>query len=702
MTTADGSNQSLSALFRPRSIAVFGASDDPTRVGGRPIANMIRHGFAGPIYPINPKYPRVQGLPAYAELATVPGPVDLAIFAIPASLVEATLEDCAARGVRVAIVFSSGYAEMGAKGEAAQSRITALTRRTGLRVLGPNCLGMINVAAGAICTFGQGPAFDMPPAGGISIVSQSGAFGTFTLAVARDRGLPVAFWAATGNEADIEFADCVDWLCDDPETQVIMGYMEGCRNGLKLVRALEKAHCVGKPVVVMKVGRTEIGAAAAHSHTSALAGTDAIYDAVFRQYGAHRAVTVDEFFDVGYAALCGLLPKGRKLGIMTISGGAGVLMADAAAEVGLELPPVPATIQTQMREMVPFSAPRNPVDITGQIANDRTLYRRFGKLLMGEGGFDALSSFHATGGQDPAGGANILDSWRELRQSFPAMPVFLSMKATPALCRDLEALKIPVFEEPTRAVRAVAALCHLAEPIAVGAELDNGLTAAIPAGALSESAASALLAAAGIPMVTNRVTTSVDAAVAAADALGYPVALKVVSPDIAHKSDIGGVRLDLAESAAVAAAYDAVLAAARERQPKARIEGVMVAPMVRGGVEAVIGVHEDPTFGPIVMVGLGGVLVEVLKDVAFRRAPFDLATARRMIDELRCRALLDGVRGRPPCDIDALAEALARLSHFAAANAGRLQCIEINPLLVRPEGQGVLGLDALAIGKKAR
>jgi acyl-CoA synthetase (NDP forming) len=660
---------------------------------------MLKFNYGGPIYPINPKYRQIQGLTAYPDLASVPGPVDLAVFAIPAGMVEATLEECAARGVRVVIVFSSGYAEIGTSGEAAQRRITELTRRTGLRVLGPNCLGMMNVGAGAICTFGQGPGFGLPPPGGISIVSQSGAFGTFTLAVARDRGLPVALWAATGNEADIEFADCVDWLCDDPETQVIMGYMEGCRNGDKLVRALKKAHRVGKPVVVMKVGRTEIGAAAAHSHTSALAGTDAVYDAVFRQFGAHRAATVDEFFDVGYAALCGLRPKGRKLGIMTISGGAGVLMADAAAEVGLELPALPATTQAQMREMVPFSAPRNPVDITGQIANDRSLYRRFGKLMMAEGGLDAMASFHAVGGLDPVGGTNIYDSWRELRDAFPAMPSFLAMKATPELCRKLEALRIPVFEEPTRAVRAIAALCHLAEPLESEVDLATQSPVNFPSGTIPESAAAALMAAAGISMVPHRLANSAEAAIEAAATLGYPVALKVVSPDIAHKTDIDGVRLDLKNAAAVAGAYDDVLAAARTRRPRARLEGVLVAPMVRDGVEAVIGVHEDPTFGPIVMVGLGGVLVEVLKDVAFRKAPFGQGEARQMIGELKGSALLAGARGRPACDIDALAETLSRLSRLAAANAGRFQSIEINPLLVRPQGQGVLGLDALAIGK---
>ena len=699
MNDDDLGTRSLDALFRPRSIAIFGASDDPTRVGGRPLACMLKFKYAGPIYPINPKYQTVQGVRAYPDLASVPGPADLAILAIPASMVETTLEDCAARGVRVVIVFSSGYAEMGTVGTAAQQRITDLARRTGLRVLGPNCLGMMNVGAGAICTFGQGPGFGLPPPGGISIVSQSGAFGTFTFMVARDRGLPVALWAATGNEADIEFADCVDWLCDDAETQVIMGYMEGCRNGDKLVRALRKAHRVGKPVVVMKVGRTEIGAAAAHSHTSALAGSDAVYDAVFRQFGAHRAATVDEFFDVGYAALCGLRPKGRKLGIMTISGGAGVLMADMAAEVGLELPALPASTQAQMREMVPFSAPRNPVDITGQIANDRSLYRRFGKLMMSEGGFDAMASFHAVGGLDPVGGANIHDSWRELRESFPEMPSFLAMKATPELCRRLEALRIPVFEEPTRAVRAIAALCHLAEPIAPAQPIESPASAAIPAGPLSEAAASTLLSKAGIPMLPHRLATSAEAAVAAAESFGFPVVLKVVSPDIAHKSDFGGVRLDLAHAGEVFEAYDAVLAAARAARPAARIEGVLVAPMMRDGIEAVIGAHHDPTFGPIVMVGLGGLLVEVLEDVAFRRAPFDQATARRMLGELHGRALLSGMRGRPPADVAALTDTLVRLSHFAAANAGRFQSIEINPLLVRAAGQGVLGLDALVIGR---
>jgi len=690
--------EGLSALFDPRSVAVLGASADAARIGGRPVANLLRFGFKDPIYPVNLRAGQVQGLAAYADIAAVPGPVDLAVLAIPAAGVPAALEGCARAGVRAAIVFSSGFGEVDADGAAAQAEVAALARRTGMRILGPNCLGMMNVASGAVCTFGQAPNFGLPKPGGLSFVSQSGAFGTFTFVTAMQRGLPAGRWVSTGNEADIDVADCIAWLAGDPATRVIMAYMEGCRDGPKLIAALERARAADVAVVVMKVGRSRAGAAAAQSHTAALAGTDAVYDAVLRQHGAHRARSVDEFLDVGYAALVGRRPAGRRLGIITMSGGAGVLMADAAEDAGLDVAPLAAGTQAKLRAIVPFAGVQNPVDVTGQIGNDPTLFPRFGETMLREGGFDAVVGFHAVGGLDPVGGAAIGDNWEALRTIFPDLPVFLSMRATAALRERLETLHIPVFDEPGRMVAAVAALLRFNR---------QGGTAPPPAGsatlkgtALSEAAASRLLAAAGLPMVAHRVVQTAAEAVMAAESLGYPVVLKIVSPEINHKSDIGAVRLDLADADAVAAAFAAIQAAVARHAPDAVVEGIMVAPMVRGGVEAIVGVQSDPVFGPMVMLGLGGVLVEVLHDVAFRHAPFDINAAYAMIVELRGAALLHGVRGRPPADVDALAAALVALGRFAADNSvvsgdGAFGAIEINPLLVLPRGQGVLGLDAL-------
>lgn len=693
MTATAAAGRGLTALFEPRSIAVLGASADPGRIGGKPVANLLRYGFAGPVYPINPRHGTVQGLPAYPDIGSVPGPVDLAVLALPAALTLEALEASARAGVGAAIVFASGFGEMDAAGARAQQALAALAQRTGMRILGPNCLGAMNIASGAICTFGQAPHLGLPPPGSLSFVSQSGAFGTFTFVTAMQRGLPASRWITTGNEADIDIADCIAWLADDPATAVIMAYMEGCRNGPKLIDALRRARAASKPVVIMKVGRSTAGAAAAQSHTAALAGADAVYDAVLRQYGAWRATSVDEFLDVGYAALVGLRPAGRRLGIITMSGGAGVLMADAAEDAKLEVPPLPPETQSALREILPFAGVQNPVDVTGQIANDRSLYIRFGRVMLREGGYDSIVGFHAVGGLDEENGPVIGESWETLRAEFPELPVFLSMRSRPELRARLEVLRIPVFDEPGRMVHAVAALTRFApasEPLSVprGASTLSGE-------ALSEAAASRVLAAAGLAMVEHRVVNEAGAAVMAAAALGYPVVLKIVSADIAHKTDIGGVRLNLADAAAVAAAYEAIRAAVARHAPAARVEGVMVAPMVRGGIELILGVQSDPVFGPMVMLGLGGILVEVMRDVVFRHAPFGLEEARAMIGELRGARLLHGVRGGPPADIEALARALVALGQFASDNAGRLGGVEINPLLVLPCGSGVLGLDAL-------
>lgn len=687
----------LGSLFDPKSIAVLGASADAARIGGRPVANLLKFGFQGPIYPINLRADRVQGLQAFPSISDVPGPVDLAVLAIPAAGVPAALEDCARAGVGTAVVFSSGFGEVGEAGAEAQAELTALTRRTGLRILGPNCLGTMNIASGAICTFGQAPNYGLPKAGGLSFVSQSGAFGTFTFVTAMQRGLPAGRWVSTGNEADIDVAECIDWLADDPATRVIMSYMEGCRDGPKLIAALKRAQAADIPVVVMKVGRSAAGAAAAQSHTAALAGADAVYDAVLKQYGAHRARSVDEFLDVGYAALLGKRPAGKRIGIITMSGGAGVLMADAAEEAGLHVAPLALDTQARLREIVPFAGVQNPVDVTGQIGNDPTLYVRFGQTMLSEGGFDAVVGFHAVVGLDPVGGAALADSWAALRAAFPDLPMFLAMRSLPELRERLEALNIPVFDEPARMVAAVAAVARFARRAPV--EHTPGAPSVLAGEALSEAAASGLLAAAGLPMVAHRVVQSGAEAASAAAALGFPVVLKIVSADIAHKSDIGGVRLNLATPPDVAEAHDAIRAAVAKHAPNAAIDGVMVAPMTRDGVETIIGVQSDPVFGPMVMLGLGGILVEVLHDVSFRHAPFDHEAAHAMIAELRGAALLAGVRGQPPADVDALADALVALGRFAADNRGKFGGIEINPLLVRPRGPGhgggVIGLDAL-------
>lgn len=681
------------AFFNPNAIALIGASASPTRIGGRTLASLLKHGFAGRLYPINPSHEIIQGLQAYARIEDVPEPVDLAIIAVPAAGVLGALHSCVAKGVRAVVIYSSGFAEAGGDGVGMQAAIRSLARSSGIRVLGPNCLGFMSLPSRTICTFGQAPNIGLPNGGGVSIVSQSGAFGTYTYAAGLFRRLPISRWITTGNEADVDFSDCVDWFVQDSETKVIMGYMEGCRDGARLIRALANAQQAGKPVVILKVGRSPAGASAAESHTAALAGDDQIYDTVFRRYGVRRAASLEEFFDTGYALLHGLVPKTKRAAVITASGGAGVLIADEASAQGFSLPPVPDDIQLRLKELVPFAGVRNPIDVTAQVGNNPQLFSQFFSAVAESGHYDAIFCFQGLSGLNREPSERLLNRWTELRGKFPNLPIFISAMAKPEVAAALEALNIPVFDDPSRMVRAAAAICdsHNTEIVPRPASVSGS----VPWPKLNEIEAAARLSHAGIPMAAGMIAKSAEDAVASARKIGFPVVLKILSADIQHKSDVGGVAVGLTDDETVRRAYDNVITSVKHNRPCVAVDGVLVAPMVKGGVEVIIGARIDALFGPMVMVGLGGTMVEVLKDVSFCLAPLSLSEARNALDRLHGARILDGVRGHPAADKEALAEALVRLGDFAAKHAGSIKSVEINPLIVKAKGNGVIGLDAL-------
>jgi acetate---CoA ligase (ADP-forming) len=691
---------SLAPLFRPESVAVIGASTDPTKLGSIPVAHMKASGFKGPLYPINPKAPTIQDLPAFPSVRAVPGPVDLAVIAVPEQHVLPALRDCAEKGVRAVVLFTSGFAEVSEAGRQAQEEIKALARRAGMRLLGPNCMGLINFSNRLVATFhlAFGPA--LAPAGRIGLITQSGAFGGVAYQVAQDRGLGYSLILTTGNEGDVDVADGVAYLADDPGTAVIMIYLEGCSDGAKLAAALALARRRRKPVVCLKVGRTEAGVAAIASHTAALAGTDEIFDAMFRQHGVHRAQTMEEFFDIGYAAAqARALPKNDRLGVITVSGGVGVLMADAATGFGLDVAPASPSLQDAIRAMVPFAATRNPIDVTGQIVSDMGILDRALEMAAVDGAYPSLACFLGSIGRSPVNGPRFMEVFARLGRRYPDTLFSLATFHTPEFRAAVNAAGCLIFDEPTYAVRAVAALARFRRAF-------DSAPAALPAlppveklppGPLDEVAALAVIERAGIPSVAHRLVRSAAEAAEAAITLGLPAALKIASADITHKTDIGGVALNLATVEAVRRAFDEVTARVTKAQPAARITGCLVAPMAPQGVETILGAQWDPVFGPVIMLGLGGIFVEAMKDVTFRLAPFDEAEARRMIGELRALPVLRGLRGRPPADLAALAKALAALSRFAAAQGSALQSLDINPFLVLREGQGTLALDAVLI-----
>jgi acyl-CoA synthetase (NDP forming) len=694
--------EGLEAILKPASIAIIGASQDATKLGGRPVQLLQRFGYAGRIYPVNSRATEVQGLPAYASIADVPETPELAIIAVAAEAAPDALEACAARGVRGAVIFSSGFSELGEQGEALQARLRATARRSGMRVLGPNCLGAVSIAEKSIATFSIVLENSLPKEGPLGIVSQSGNLGSYTALLARERGIGISRFLTTGNECDVDAADGVAFLARDPATSVILLVLETCRDAPRLVAALEEARQAGKPVVVLKIGASEAGQAAAASHTGALAGSDAVFDAVFRRAGAWRVRSVEQLLDLGHAAAVlgpQRLPRGRRVTLLTASGGFGVLLADAASAAGLELPAPSAEAQRRILQAVPYASPRNPVDATAQMSSRPDILEAILSAILEDDSSDALLLLLSSSLYLDRLRAVYMQTLRSIRQRFPERVVMLAVHGPQDAVEELTALGFPVVDGVDASAAALAGLCGLAR--AQGLPPPRGTLP--PAPPLSpealrhEHGAKRVLEAAGVPVLPERMVQDATAAAAAATAMGFPVVLKIVSEDLPHKTEVGGVVLGLHSAEAVAEAHDAMLGRVRQKAPAARIDGVLVAPMMGDGTELILGAKRDPVFGPVVVVGLGGIFAEIMQDVAMRPAPVDEAEAMEMLRSLKAFAVLDGARGRPRADLPAAARAIAALSRFAAQHAETVAEIDINPMLLLPEGQGAVALDALIV-----
>lgn len=682
----------IDAMLSPRSIAIVGASPDGRKLNGRSLRFLLEKGYAGTIHPVNPKYDSVAGLSCHPDLEAIPGPVDLVIVAVPAREVAATLDSAGRKGIRAAIVFSSGFGEMGEEGRRLEREVTDTARRHGIRLCGPNTLGLINAFERVIATFSQYANGDTP-AGPVGFVTQSGAFGTAIAALARRQGLGLGYFVNTGNEADVDVVEVMRAIVADPRIRVLAGYIEGLKDGPGFLRLGAEAMAAGKPVVLTKVGRTGAGARAAASHTGSLAGVDAVFDGAVRHGGMIRARSEEHMLDI-VEAFNGLdtLPTGSGLGLVTQSGGAGVLMADRAEELGLSVPVLAPETRAALAKVVPgFGATGNPVDVTAQFLADPGVLRE--------------SVVHVL--EDPQVHIGII--WLQLMEAHVDLLVGLFeeirartskpflvcwVAATDEALAKCRERRIPVFRGAEPAVDAAAAVIRYAEQRRrLEADRPNRAALAPPPVALPEGGgmvptmeAARLLGGAGIPLTGVRFARTPDEAAAAARELGFPVAVKIESPDIAHKTEAGGVRLGLADEAAVRDAAAAVMESARAYDPDARIDGVVVQAMARGDVELVVGLKRDPVFGPVVMAGFGGILVEVLKDVAVRPAPVTRAEALGMLDELRGKALLAGVRGRPPVDREAVARLIVAASAFAAGAGPRLAEVDLNPVLAGPAG----------------
>ncbi|MGE3247343.1 MAG: acetate--CoA ligase family protein [Beijerinckiaceae bacterium] len=688
----------LQNFFYPRGILFVGASSDPQKLGGRPLDQTKRLGYKGQVYPVNPGSPDVQGFKSFASIADAPDDADFAVIAVPAKGVEAAVAACAQKGLPLAVILSAGFAEKDAEGEAAQERLVEIARKYGMRLIGPNSMGGMSFETGFSATFtgiGDHTGKDWPKLGNISIASQSGFVGSHLMAALRDRGLGVAKWVATGNQADIDVADCIAHMAADEISKIIVTYIEGTKKPAQLRAALELARANGKPVIALKAGRTDFGATAVASHTASLVGGYDVYETVLRQAGVYPARGVGELVDVTAAFATGRRPRGKTLGIGTGSGGFGIMASDDASDWGFMLPELPQEGKDLVLAANPLATVRNPVDVGSLVPFGAAIeaLSRIGKydsiiLTIGHFGLLEHDMPKLLGHLEKAMTAqpeqyfcicgDLSESWRE---KFQAIGAFYA--------QDL-----PGAMRAIAAVRDYAAGPGLEE--SPSAELQNDLkNIDLAAFAGGELAAKKLAQKIGIRVTQDILAADAEAAAGAMQSIGGPVVLKIASPDIAHKSDAGGVRIGVEGDGAVRAAFTEIVASAKAYAPQARIDGVLVSPLVRGGTEVILGVKRDPVFGAAVMIGLGGIFVEIFGDTALRVPPFGMETVRAMIRELKAWPLLAGARGRKPADLEALAQAIVQLGAFADACGEKFESFEINPLIVLPEGEGAIAVDAL-------
>lgn len=691
----------LDVILKPRSIAVVGASRQPNTIGHQIVSNLLARGFTGTVYPVNPKADAIHSIHAYPSVSDIPGPVDVAVIVVPKEHVLAVAEDCARAGVRGLVVISSGFREIGPEGAERERQLMALVRRTGMRMVGPNCMGVINTdpAYAMNATF----APPMPPFGRAALVSQSGALGLSILDYASEYGIGISQFVSIGNKPDVSGNDLLEQWEHDPQVGVILMYVENFGNPQRFLQLASRI-TRRKPIIVVKSGRTGVGARAASSHTGALAASDVAVDALLAQAGVLRAQSIEELFDVAMAFGRQPLPRSRRTAILTNSGGPGILAADALEAQGMDVVDLsPATVD-RLKPLFPEEASiRNPIDM---IASARPAnYRAALDALLSDANVDSVVAIFTP----PLGvrQGDVAEAIAAVAAEHPEKPVVVVLTGREGLAEGkakLHEAGIPAYIFPESAARGLAALCRHAEWLALPPEpraplaVDRDRAAAIVAGVqragrarLNELEALELLAAYGVPTAPARLARSADDAARLAAELGGPLVAKVVSPQVEHKSDAGGVRVGVEGSAAAREAFEGIARDVRAAVPGAEITGVLLQPMVRGRRETIVGVSRDRVFGPLLMFGLGGIFVEALRDVVFRMAPIGERDALGMVRGIRGARILAGMRGQPPVDERALVDALRRVSQLAA-DFPLIAELDVNPLLV--DESGVVAVDA--------
>jgi acetate---CoA ligase (ADP-forming) len=699
----------LDRFFAPDSIALIGASRDLEKIPGRLLSMLRKNEFPGKIYPVNPNYGDIDGLKCYPSIADVGQPIDLAIVIIPAKAVLGGLKQCAAAGVRNAVIISSGFAEEGGDSAAMQDAIAELAKKTGMRISGPNAEGFFSEAQRVAATFS--PTVDIKPneprliatKRRIGIVAQSGGIGFAIYHRARALGLALSYVISAGNESDLGAGEFFEYMVQDAATDVILLFIEGIRDVDKFLAAARRAAEIGKPVIVTKVGRSGAGERAAASHTASMAGWSAAYDAVFAKYGFIVSNDLDEAVTIAAVLTTNPLPKGDRVAVLTVSGGAGIWGADTVAMQGLQVPELSETIQAEIGKLLPsYGATRNPIDVTAQGVHSGGLQKSIDLLDVSDE-VDAMLVVLSLSSD-----TRMPFKQAELKPVLDAQnkPVVFYSYTLPSdfARKELAASGAVVLSGLTHVAVAMRRMVERAKfklaPLADAAALPTrDISAHLTSATLSESDSKSLLREAGIALPDEVLVTEKGALDGAIAHVGFPLVMKIQSRDIPHKSEVGGVRVNIATKGEVFLAYQALLENARRHRPDAAIQGVLVGPMAKKGVEIIIGTMLDATFGPMVMVGFGGITTELFRDVIYRPAPVSVPEASAMLAELKATPLLNGFRGAAKADIGALSQLISQVSVLAAAQRDHISEVEINPVLVHPEGQGVTIVDALVVPK---
>ncbi len=693
---------SLNAFFNPRGVAVIGASSSPSKLSYGILRNLTLYGYQGQVAPVNPKVSEILGLKCYRDVASVPDPLDLAVIVLPAPAIPPVLEACGRRGVQAVTIISGGFKEIGTEGAGLEKTILEIAARYAIRLVGPNCVGTLDMYSGLNTTFIQGE----PEKGGIGFVSQSGAVGGGVVDLLRNKKIGFANFSSLGNEADVTETDMIEYQAANQRTKVIAAYVEQIRDGQRFIATARRV-TRHKPIVLLKAGRTQAGARAVSSHTGSLAGSHAAYQAAFAQSGVIEVSNVTNLFDVAQALDTQPLPGGKRVAILTNAGGPAALASDSLADHGLQMADLSEATRQLLRDNLnPAAQVGNPVDMLGG-AEPGEFYLALQAVLSDPNVDAAVPILVPQALVDPAAVARSICEASQ-GSAKPVLACFMGDWSVGPARELLHAHGVPMYVSPETPGLVLGAMLDYAAWLARPAEesqvlegVDHDQAAALIRaesghGSLGEALTRPLLAAYGMPVVAGETAHGAAEAAEIAGRIGFPVVMKIVSPDILHKSDVSGIRLDLADKDAVALAYDDLMRSVALRAPQARLDGALIEAMAPKGQEVIVGMRRDANFGPLMMFGLGGVYVELFGDVAFRVAPLSRQDALEMIRQTHAGRLLTGFRGMPKADLDGVVDTLLRLAQLAL-DFPEIEEIEINPLLVQPKGQGVLALDGRVI-----